>query len=674
MRAIFISLLPAISFAGIHVMQGDGVTFSSVTLGAQGIRFNDNTVLTSTSTLGSGSGDITGVAVSGEGLAGGGTTGDVTIVLGSTVAKTTANQTWRAPQTLSNSSWTIRTDGTLGSTLLSLEDEDGSTQAALIRGEAGSTVGFFGINGTGQSSPLVYSPGFHIQGALGGSGTATPEFIVETTGFRRTIVNNSGLALFTTAQLMLYDTASNNYIGFRSSNTILGTQQYVLMRSTGNVGDALKIVNKDSNGLTHLDWGTDNTGGGGGSGAANYSGDLSAATTLVVSSTTHGFNSTALVTECWDTSVSPRRRVEGYETTVDSTTFAATFTFPSAFTGSCVINGSGGGGGGFAIVSLSTGVTGVLPVANGGTGTSTPSLVAGTNISITGTWPNQTIDGPSLTPNYAGVLSAATSVTISSTTHGFATRDLVTECWDTSVSPNERVEGYVATVSPTTYQVVFTFPAAFTGRCIINGASSGGAGGGGGGATLPIDLTADVSGVLPVANGGTGTSSPGLVAGSNVTITGTWPNQTIASSGGGGGSGASTDHTYVVLAATSTLTNERAIAAGQGITITDGGAGNSLTIAADTAALYPMIRTSFSYDFPSITNNTCVLSSTQTFSGATTGSTGVVAVATSFPQGVNLQLAKVPASDQVAIEACNHSGTGYDPTSLTYTVTLFTQW
>jgi hypothetical protein len=47
------------------------------------------------------------------------------------------------------------------------------------------------------------------------------------------------------------------------------------------------------------------------------------------------------------------------------------------------------------------------------------------------------------------------------------------------------------------------------------------------------DLTADVSGVLPVANGGTGTATPGIVAGSNITVTGTWPNQTVASTGGG---------------------------------------------------------------------------------------------------------------------------------------------
>ena len=38
-------------------------------------------------------------------------------------------------------------------------------------------------------------------------------------------------------------------------------------------------------------------------------------------------------------------------------------------------------------------VTGIVALANGGTGTATPSLVAGTNITITGTFPNQTING-----------------------------------------------------------------------------------------------------------------------------------------------------------------------------------------------------------------------------------------------------------------------------------------
>lgn len=53
-------------------------------------------------------------------------------------------------------------------------------------------------------------------------------------------------------------------------------------------------------------------------------------------------------------------------------------------------------------------------------------------------------------------------------------------------------------------------------------------------ASSTIDLTTKVTGILPVANGGTGTASPGLIQGTNITITGTWPNQTINAAGGGG--------------------------------------------------------------------------------------------------------------------------------------------
>lgn len=41
------------------------------------------------------------------------------------------------------------------------------------------------------------------------------------------------------------------------------------------------------------------------------------------------------------------------------------------------------------------------------------------------------------------------------------------------------------------------------------------------------------SGVLSVAHGGNGTATPQLIAGTNITITGSWPNYTINSSGGG---------------------------------------------------------------------------------------------------------------------------------------------
>jgi len=56
------------------------------------------------------------------------------------------------------------------------------------------------------------------------------------------------------------------------------------------------------------------------------------------------------------------------------------------------------------------------------------------------------------------------------------------------------------------------------------------------GFTPNTDTTGAVTlaGTLNVVNGGTGTTTPALVAGTNVTITGTWPNQTINSSNPGG--------------------------------------------------------------------------------------------------------------------------------------------
>ena len=55
--------------------------------------------------------------------------------------------------------------------------------------------------------------------------------------------------------------------------------------------------------------------------------------------------------------------------------------------------------------------------------------------------------------------------------------------------------------------------------------------------SIAIAASQITSGQLAIANGGTGTATPSLVAGTNITITGTWPNQTINSTGGGGGGG-----------------------------------------------------------------------------------------------------------------------------------------
>lgn len=90
-----------------------------------------------------------------------------------------------------------------------------------------------------------------------------------------------------------------------------------------------------------------------------------------------------------------------------------------------------------------------------------------------------------------------------------------------------------------------------------------------------VSLTADVSGLLPVANGGTGTSSPGLVAGTNVTITGSWPNQTIASS-----STAST--AFSALTGSTNTTAAMVIGTGASLTVSGTGTNNATSVNSNT--------------------------------------------------------------------------------------------
>lgn len=162
---------------------------------------------------------------------------------------------------------------------------------------------------------------------------------------------------------------------------------------------------------------------------------------------------------------------------------------------------------------------GVLPVANGGNGTSSPSLVAGTNVTISGSWPNQTINA---TGGGGGSVTdvTATAPVVSS---GGATPNISMAAATTSVS------GYLTSTDWNT----------FNNKLATNGSAANLTG---------LPLSTGVTGTLPVANGGTGTTTPSLVAGANVTITGTWPNQTIASTGGGGGGGGTVTDVSVVSA------------------------------------------------------------------------------------------------------------------------------
>ena len=242
---------------------------------------------------------------------------------------------------------------------------------------------------------------------------------------------------------------------------------------------------------------------------------------------------------------------------------------------------------------LTTGVTGLLPVANGGTGTASPSIVAGTNVTVSGTWPNQTINatssgsvtsvtGTAPVVSSGGATPAISMPAATTSANGY----LTSTDWNTF---NGKLSsgGALGTPSsgtatnltglPLTTGVTGTLPIAnggtnattataargnilpsYTGNAgkvlavnagatdveyiaasgsgtVTSVAVSGGTTGlttSGGPITAAGTIT--LAGTLAVANGGTGTTTPSIVAGTNVTVSGTWPNQTINATGGGG--------------------------------------------------------------------------------------------------------------------------------------------
>lgn len=206
-----------------------------------------------------------------------------------------------------------------------------------------------------------------------------------------------------------------------------------------------------------------------------------------------------------------------------------------------------------------------VSVANGGTGTSTPGLIAGSNVTITGTWPNQTISGSggssvaigsSLPASCTvGALFFNTAAASGSNLYGCTAANIWTVLGGaTLTSPLSVANGGTGTATPslvagsnvsvsgtwpnqtiadTSISIGTSAPATCSiGQLFFNRSSAAGSNLYGctaanvwtllGGATLTLPLA--------VANGGTGTATPALVAGSNVTLSGTWPNQTINSS------------------------------------------------------------------------------------------------------------------------------------------------
>ena len=163
-----------------------------------------------------------------------------------------------------------------------------------------------------------------------------------------------------------------------------------------------------------------------------------------------------------------------------------------------LLNGTAIGGGGGV-----TSVTGTSPVASSGGTTPAISLASG--------YGDTQNPYASKTANF--VLAAPNGTAGSPTFRAVVAADIPTL--------NQNTTGTAANVTDSSNSTLTTLSALSLLGSQVSGNISGNA--------------ANVTGIVAVANGGSGTATPSLVAGTNVTVTGTWPNQTIAASGGGGG-------------------------------------------------------------------------------------------------------------------------------------------
>lgn len=135
-------------------------------------------------------------------------------------------------------------------------------------------------------------------------------------------------------------------------------------------------------------------------------------------------------------------------------------------------------------VSLTADVSGITPIANGGTNSGTANGAlnnllpsqggnAGTCLGTNGTNPLWTTcggGGATVTPhpNFGASFSSVLTTTITGATHLMGTKNLVLACFDNS-SPARAIIPASWTVDSSTFDVVVNFGVSATGYCVVNG-------------------------------------------------------------------------------------------------------------------------------------------------------------------------------------------------------------
>ena len=197
------------------------------------------------------------------------------------------------------------------------------------------------------------------------------------------------------------------------------------------------------------------------------------------------------------------------------------------------------------VVSASAGLSGSIQQVGPGLS----YLVAGQNVTVTSQSNGQIIIAASQATGFADV--SASYVTIGNTGSLPNERNLTT---GTGLNFSDGGAGGNVSLSVNPTVVAMITGAIFTG---------------------PVQHNGGLSGSLQQVSAGVSY----LVAGANITVTSQSNGQVVIASTATGGSGADVSASYVTIGNTGSLPNERALSAGTGLTLTDGGANSTATFA-----------------------------------------------------------------------------------------------
>jgi hypothetical protein len=439
--------------------------------------------------------------------------------------------------------------------------------------------------------------------------------------------------------------------------------------------------------------------------AANYSTAFTSQTSIVIPGTAHGYATSNLLVQCYDTGSSI---IIPSSVSINATTYDVTIGFVSAHSGRCLVNGggsgnSGGGGGTSAVVSVfgrngivsgQTGdygfsqITGAVSNAQVGAGIDAGKIGSGTVSSSTfGQLANVRSDVQAQIDG-----KAALAQTVSGDVSGNLSAVLVTGIQGQPVAATPAVDGQVLTWSAASAQWGPSTPSSSSGSGAVS--------------TLGVSLTSPT--VLTIGAGCSAAAPCNVRFGSTVwsiqrpataTIgSGTgmayvWVDQTgtvtvghslsvTCSTGCQAQTGITSFPTDVIPIATWTATSgtwdaqggtdrrswlsTNVLSAGQGIMVID--AGGTSTVAVDATVVPTYLKGSAILDFPAIPSGACAAEQAISVPGAVPGD-GVAPGWPALLPGL-LGTMFVSGTNTVTVRLCNLSGMITDPAIATFSATI----